>query len=99
MKDGNVVAQGSYEELEEHPYMKEVQDIHTKNKRQIQEANLAEAFDDIALESKSKSTATHSSGKLNTPDLLRRKSTTARGNHQPSQSGEESQHKSSISHE
>ena len=55
MKDGGVVAQGTYEELEDHPYMKEVQDIHSKNKREIQEANLAETFEGLAFDNKAKS--------------------------------------------
>lgn len=39
MKNGQIEAQGSYPELMLHPYMVQIQDIHTKNKKEIQEQN------------------------------------------------------------
>jgi ABC-type enterochelin transport system ATPase subunit len=43
MKDGKVSAQGSYSDLIFNSYMMQIQDIHTKNKNEIQEANACEA--------------------------------------------------------
>ena len=90
MKDGSVVAQGTYEELEEHPYMKEVQDIHSKNKREIQEANLAEKIEGLAFENKAKSQMPAKNAELSAPQFMRRSSQGGRGTHQPSQASEDS---------
>ncbi len=35
MKEGRIQAQGSYDSMVDHPYLVQVQDIHTKNKREI----------------------------------------------------------------
>ena len=37
MKDGKIEAQGSYNYLQGHPYMLEIMDIHTKNKKEIED--------------------------------------------------------------
>ena len=74
MKDGRIAAQGTYEELENHPYMKEVQDIHTKNKREIQEQNLTETLDEIALSSKSKSTTGSKGSEFGSLEFTRKSS-------------------------
>lgn len=39
MNEGKIIAQGSYDELENHPYMQQVQEIHTSNKDEIKNAN------------------------------------------------------------
>ena len=39
MNEGKIIAQGSYSELENHPYMKQIQDIHETNKDEIKNAN------------------------------------------------------------
>ena len=39
MNEGKIIAQGSYSELEDHPYMKQIQDIHETNKDEIKNAN------------------------------------------------------------
>ena len=39
MNEGKIIAQGSYNELENHPYMQQVQEIHTSNKDEIKNAN------------------------------------------------------------
>mmetsp|Transcript_37767 Transcript_37767/g.45946 ORF Transcript_37767/g.45946 Transcript_37767/m.45946 type:complete len:191 (-) Transcript_37767:2105-2677(-) len=53
MKDGKVEAQGSYKELESHPYILEVQDIHSKNKKEIEKDNILEALEETARRAKS----------------------------------------------
>ena len=45
MKDGEIQAQGSYDELIFNPYLMQIQDIHTKNKKEIQEANDLDAIE------------------------------------------------------
>ena len=55
MKEGQIQAQGSYDELKSHAYLKQVSDIHTKNKNEIEEANCLEAMEEVFLEKKSKS--------------------------------------------
>ena len=47
MKDGKVQAQGAYDELIFHPYMIQVQDIHSKNKKEIDDANFADALPEL----------------------------------------------------
>jgi len=32
MNDGKILAQGSYKELESHPYMQQIKEIHQANK-------------------------------------------------------------------
>lgn len=39
IKDGEIQAQGSYEDLKDNAYLNQVQDIHTKNKKEIQQSN------------------------------------------------------------
>ena len=39
MNEGKIIAQGSYDELECHPYMQKIQEIHTTNKDEIKNAN------------------------------------------------------------
>ena len=39
MNEGKIIAQGSYSELEDHPYMKQILDIHETNKDEIKNAN------------------------------------------------------------
>ena len=39
MNEGKIIAQGSYDELVDHPYMKQIQDIHETNKDEIKNAN------------------------------------------------------------
>ena len=39
MNEGKIIAQGSYGELEDHPYMKQILDIHETNKDEIKNAN------------------------------------------------------------
>ena len=55
IKDGAVLAQGPYEEIQDHAYMKEIQEIHSKNKRDIQQANMLEGLEKMSLNQKSKS--------------------------------------------
>jgi ABC-type sulfate/molybdate transport systems ATPase subunit len=54
LKEGKVEAQGTYEQLKEHAYMLEIQEIHAKNKREIQEGNLEEELRQIKMETKGK---------------------------------------------
>ena len=49
LKEGKVEAQGTYEELQNHPYMNEIQEIHAKNKREIEESNMADELHAITL--------------------------------------------------
>ena len=39
MNEGRIIAQGSYSELEDHPYMRQIQDIHESNKEELKKAN------------------------------------------------------------
>ena len=39
MNEGKIVAQGSYNDLEDHPYMRQILDIHETNKDEIKNAN------------------------------------------------------------
>ena len=39
MNEGKIVAQGSYNDLEDHPYMRQILDIHETNKVEIKNAN------------------------------------------------------------
>ena len=39
MNEGKIIAQGSYNELEDHPYMRQIQDIHESNKDELKKAN------------------------------------------------------------
>ena len=39
MNEGKIIAQGSYNELEDHPYMRQIQDIHESNKDELNKAN------------------------------------------------------------
>ena len=39
MNEGKIIAQGSYSELEDHPYMRQIQDIHESNKDELKKAN------------------------------------------------------------
>lgn len=55
MKEGRIEAQGSYDSLESHPYLAQVQDIHTKNKREIQQANELDSLKEVKLAKKTKS--------------------------------------------
>ena len=55
MKEGRIEAQGSYESLESHPYLAQVQNIHTKNKREIQQANELDSLKEVNLANKTKS--------------------------------------------
>lgn len=49
MKDGKVEAQGTYSELQSHPYVQQVQDISTKNQKEVEKASVMEAVDEIDL--------------------------------------------------
>jgi len=42
MNEGTVIAQGSPKELVDHPYMKQVHEIHTANKEEVQEMDMDE---------------------------------------------------------
>ena len=55
MKEGRIQAQGSYNELKSHPYLIQVSDIHSKNKKEIEEANCLEALEEMFLGKKAKS--------------------------------------------
>ena len=39
MKQGTILSQGTYEEMKNHPYMVQIQDIHASNKEEIANAN------------------------------------------------------------
>ena len=39
INEGRIIAQGSYSELEDHPYMRQIQDIHESNKDELKKAN------------------------------------------------------------
>ena len=39
MNEGKIIAQGSYDELVDHPYMQQIQDIHETNKDELKNAN------------------------------------------------------------
>ncbi len=56
MKEGRIQAQGSYESMVNHPYLVQVQDIHTKNKREIQKSNELDELEENDLVKKTKST-------------------------------------------
>lgn len=94
MKNGRIEAQGSYEKLANHPYMKEVQEIHTKNKREIQEADLYSTIvEEVPFLARAKTTMDNSSyNPLNQLHLVRMSSMTSQGRkiarrvHQTSQS-------------
>ena len=58
LKEGKVEAQGTYEELQNHPYMNEIQEIHAKNKREIEESNMADELASITLKAKAKHRST-----------------------------------------
>mmetsp|Transcript_36652 Transcript_36652/g.48120 ORF Transcript_36652/g.48120 Transcript_36652/m.48120 type:complete len:809 (+) Transcript_36652:302-2728(+) len=92
MKDGRVEAQGSYEELQSHPYMMEVQEIHTKNKREIEQANMEDALEEITFTRKAKSTMPKmdSSGMGSPTQFVRRLSVANYDSRQPTQSSETS---------
>jgi ABC-type sulfate/molybdate transport systems ATPase subunit len=89
VKDGSVQAQGTYEDLKSHPYMQEIQDIHSKNKREIQKANtLEKELGSLDVSKKSKSTigSTSLSAKdFESPALTRRASLQLLSKRQPSQ--------------
>ena len=55
MKEGRIQAQGSYDELKSHAYLKQVSEIHSKNKKEIEEANCLEALEEVVLDKKAKS--------------------------------------------
>ena len=79
MNEGRIEAQGSYESLENHPYLAKVQEIHTKNKREIQQANELDALADVSLDHKTKSLHQSLAPKdvfeiLDQPDLLKKSS-------------------------
>jgi ABC-type proline/glycine betaine transport system ATPase subunit len=42
MNEGKIIAQGSPEELAEHPYLVQIQDIHQSNKDEIENMNMDE---------------------------------------------------------
>jgi len=56
MKEGRIQAQGSYDSMVNHPYLVQVQDIHTKNKREIQKSNELDELEENDLVKKTKST-------------------------------------------
>lgn len=41
LKEGKIAAQGTFEELKDHPYINQVQEIHNGNRDEIKEANEA----------------------------------------------------------
>ena len=57
MKDGDVFAQGSYESLIDHPYIVEITDIHSKNKKELQKANEENKEEENKEENKTENTS------------------------------------------
>ena len=94
IKDGEVKAQGSYEELKDNAYLNQVQDIHTKNKKEIQESNELDMMEMPTLKN-AKTTIDYSTEaifeNLTEPSLIRRAS------HDQSPKIKDSQSKSSGS--
>ena len=45
MKDGRVETQGTYEELKDLPYMTQVEELHSKNKNEVEKAHMLDALD------------------------------------------------------
>ena len=94
IKDGEVKAQGSYEELKDNAYLNQVQDIHTKNKKEIQESNELDMMEMPTLKN-AKTTIDYSTEaifeNLAEPSLVRRAS------HDQSPKIKDSQSKSSGS--
>ena len=45
LKEGKIAAQGTFEELKDHPYINQVQEIHNGNRDEIKEANEAQIED------------------------------------------------------
>ena len=70
MKDGRVEVQGTYEELQNNPYMTEIQEIHAKNKREMQKESIFEALEEITLGRKAKSTFAMSNAATFASDIL-----------------------------
>ena len=71
MKDGRVEVQGTYEELQNNPYMTEIQEIHAKNKREMQKDNIFGHFEEITLGGKAKGTfATPNAASMHASETL-----------------------------
>lgn len=49
LKDGKVEAQGAYEDIKKHAYMAEIQEIHIKNKRELEKNDIWEALEEVSL--------------------------------------------------
>ena len=77
IKDGKVQASGSYDDLAGNPYLMQVQDIHTKNKKEIQESNEIDMYEVPLLQS-AKTTLNYTKGDyfegMNQPTLSRKRS-------------------------
>ena len=96
MKEGRIQAQGSYDELKSHAYLQQVSEIHSKNKKEIEEANCLEALEEVVLEKKAKSSihdcisqVSRESMDFDSPSLCKMPSTeehSQRGKRQPTQS-------------
>ena len=56
LKEGRVEAQGSCEEIVDHPYMSEIQEIHIKNKRELEKHDIWEALEEVSLLKRAQST-------------------------------------------